>query len=51
MDTQLKNASIGLGNIWFSPGLQRTQAASQSVLPTVGLRRGACALPTIAATA
>jgi RimJ/RimL family protein N-acetyltransferase len=31
MDIQPKNAAIELGNIWFSPRLQRTRAASEAM--------------------
>ena len=31
MDIQPKNAAIELGNIWFSPAMQRTRAATEAV--------------------
>jgi RimJ/RimL family protein N-acetyltransferase len=31
MDIQPKNAAIELGNIWFSPRLQRTRAATEAI--------------------
>ena len=31
MDIQPKNASIELGNIWFSPNMQRTRAATEAL--------------------
>jgi RimJ/RimL family protein N-acetyltransferase len=31
MDIQPKNASIELGNIWFSPRMQRTRAATEAI--------------------
>jgi len=31
MDIQPKNASIEIGNIWFSPSMQRTRAATEAV--------------------
>ena len=31
MDIQPKNSAIELGNIWFSPGMQRTRAATEAI--------------------
>jgi RimJ/RimL family protein N-acetyltransferase len=37
MDIQPKNASIELGNIWFSPRMQRTRAATEAIFLTLKL--------------
>ncbi len=40
MDIQPENAAIELGNIWFSPAIQRTRAATEAMVMLLALAAG-----------